>query len=78
MTAANPLFVARECQNMASKAGAESAAFQKGAMCLMGVMVVATVAGVLLQVYKEWKHTMPSPKYRELREDLDEDRRRSR
>lgn len=46
---------------MATKSrGVDSMAFQKGAMCLMGAMVVASVAGVLLQIWKEWKHSMPA------------------
>lgn len=76
----SPLFIAKECQRMAGDAkGGDSMAFQKGAMCLMGAMVVASVAGVLLQIWKEWKHTAP-PAYKQVREDLDDkcERHRSR
>ena len=60
MTGSSPLYIARECQNMATKAGNDSMAFQKGAMVMMGAMVMATVAGVLLQLWKEWKHSTPT------------------
>jgi len=50
----NPLYVAKECQHMATKAnGIDSVAFQKGAMIMMGVMVAASVGGVALQLLKE-------------------------
>lgn len=54
MTPVNPLYVAKECQQMAGKAhGTDSVAFQKAAVVMMGAMVVASVGGVILQLWKE-------------------------
>lgn len=54
MTNASPLFIAKECQQMAAKAhGNDSVAFQKGAMIMMGAMVAASVGGVILQLWRE-------------------------
>ena len=51
-----PMMVAKECQHMAKNSpGGDSQAFQKGAMVMMGAMVVATVGSVILQLYKELK-----------------------
>jgi hypothetical protein len=50
----SPLHIAREAQHMAMNAkGRDSEAFQKGALVMMGVMVAASVGGVLLQLYRE-------------------------
>src|SRR5882724_6144651 len=53
MTGTNPLLIAKECHHLATKAGGEGQAFQKGAMVMMGAMVVASVGGVVLQLWKE-------------------------
>jgi hypothetical protein len=50
----NPLFLAKEAQQMASKAeGKDARLFQKFAMISMGVMAAAGASQVLLQLLRE-------------------------
>jgi hypothetical protein len=50
----NAMYVAKECQNMATRSP-NSVVFKNGATIMMGALVAATVAGVILQIYREFK-----------------------
>ncbi|WP_088259033.1 hypothetical protein [Fimbriiglobus ruber] len=48
-----PIGLAKDCQEMAKAAGKQGEAFQKGAMVLMGVMVMASAISALLELKRE-------------------------